>query len=115
MFIAGRWLVEHEAAVAFAPAASGMMPAAAAALGTSSGSSMGMAISPAAPPMHMMMMQMTFELTNHVTLWFSAWHIRGPWLYAASCVGLFLLCILQEALTSYRAHFALSETSQVRI
>lgn len=61
-----------------------------------------------------MMMQMTFELSDNVTLWLSSWHIRGPWLYAASCLGLFLLCILQEALTSYRAQFARSETAKVR-
>ena len=64
--------------------------------------------------MHMMTMQMTFELSDNVTLWLSSWHIRGPWLYAASCIGLFLLCILQEALTSYRAQFARSETAKVR-
>ena len=72
-----------------------------------------MAMAPGTPPMHMMMMQMTFELSDKVTLWLSAWHIHGPWLYTASCLGLFLLCILQEALTSYRVAYARSQRSKV--
>ncbi|KAK9828662.1 hypothetical protein WJX72_001385 [[Myrmecia] bisecta] len=52
-----------------------------------------------------MTMQMWFEATTAVTLWFRSWHTHTVTAYALSCAGLFLFCVLHEALTSFRAQY----------
>ncbi|KAK9813836.1 hypothetical protein WJX73_001095 [Symbiochloris irregularis] len=54
----------------------------------------------------MMTMQMWFQTTTTVTLWFKAWHISSPLWYGMSCIGLFALCLLQEALSRWRGAYA---------
>lgn len=54
----------------------------------------------------MMSMQMYFTATSSVTLWFQKWSTNTQGKYAASIVGLLLLCILQEAVSRFRTHAA---------
>lgn len=46
--------------------------------------------------------QMTFYASANVTLWFKKWHTTSAGPYIATLIGLFVLCLLQEALTTYR-------------
>ena len=54
--------------------------------------------------MHMSM-QMTFEASTSVTLWLKQWHTHSWTTYMFSCAGLVALCLIHEALSTYRRQF----------
>ena len=54
--------------------------------------------------MHMSM-QMTFEASTSVTLWLKQWHNHSWTSYVFSCAGLVALCLIHEALSTYRRQF----------
>jgi hypothetical protein len=62
--------------------------------------------------MAMHSMQMSFEASTKVTLWFKQWHTHNWGTYIASCLGLCVLCLLNEALTSFRSSYHQQNISQ---
>lgn len=47
-------------------------------------------------------MQMWFYTSTSVTLWFKKWTMTETWPYIGTLIGLFALCLVQEALTTFR-------------
>ena len=46
--------------------------------------------------------QMWFYTSTRATLWLKRWHTTETWPYIGTLIGLFALCLVQEALTTFR-------------